>query len=168
MSYYYIYKITNNINGKTYIGKHKYLEDRYPDDYESLLADGYMGSGVVLKQAFQLYGKENFTKDILVSRLENNDIANEAERYFISCFKEQGRAEYNITNGGDGLPEGTKIKRNADGKCWHLSEDTKRKMSESQKSKANASGAKRSEEEKRAIAEKIKALWAIGFYKKKK
>lgn len=32
---YYIYRITNNINGKTYIGQHKYKK----------LNDYYMGSG---------------------------------------------------------------------------------------------------------------------------
>lgn len=32
---YYIYRITNKVNGKTYIGQHKYKD----------LNDGYMGSG---------------------------------------------------------------------------------------------------------------------------
>ena len=44
MEKYYIYRITNNINHKTYIGQHKY--------YKSLLVeDGYMGSGVLLRKA---------------------------------------------------------------------------------------------------------------------
>lgn len=44
MEKYCIYRITNNINHKTYIGQHKY--------YKSLLVeDGYMGSGVLLRKA---------------------------------------------------------------------------------------------------------------------
>ena len=38
---FYIYRITNLINGKTYIGQHKYKK----------LDDSYMGSGVYLAKA---------------------------------------------------------------------------------------------------------------------
>ena len=46
---YYIYRITNKINGKTYIGQHKYKK----------LNDDYMGSGKLIRRAQKKYGIES-------------------------------------------------------------------------------------------------------------
>ena len=48
-----IYKITNLINGKIYIGQ---------DSNDRL---DYFGSGLLIKRAIKKYGKENFNKQII-------------------------------------------------------------------------------------------------------
>ena len=53
--YYLIYKITNLIDNKIYIGCHKTKD----------INDGYMGSGKYLKHAIEKHGLENFTKEVL-------------------------------------------------------------------------------------------------------
>lgn len=52
---YYLYKITNKVNGKFYVGVHKTKD----------IDDGYMGSGKVIKSAIEKYGLDNFDKTIM-------------------------------------------------------------------------------------------------------
>ena len=85
--FYYIYKITNIINQKYYIGAHK----------TSNIKDNYFGSGVGLKRAIKKYGKENFIKEIICFCEDENDMYSREKE--IVTLNENS---YNMTNGGKG------------------------------------------------------------------
>lgn len=91
--YGYIYKRKNLINGKTYIGKHKYSLAK--------VDEGYRGSGKLLIQALLKYGEENFTYDLL-DTAETVDELNELEKMYILKLDTLVPKGYNITPGGDG------------------------------------------------------------------
>lgn len=89
---YLIYKTTNIINGKVYIGLHE-TED---------VQDGYLGSGIFLKKAIRKYGAENFKKEILFVFDNKEDmIAKEKELVNEEFVKRQDT--YNMSMGGFGL-----------------------------------------------------------------
>ena len=138
-----IYRITNLINGKTYIGQHKYKK----------LNDSYMGSGKLIKLAIKKHGIKNFKKEILYSRIQYRETADDMERFAISKERAIGKAEYNIANGGNGtgtISDETKQKISEAHKGMHPSEEHKRKISESEK------GKKLSEETRKKISEALK------------
>ena len=111
---YYIYRIRNLINNKTYIGQHKYKK----------LNDSYLGSGKLIKQAIDKYGKENFKKEILEYNIPTVELANDFEQMYILFERAKGKAEYNLADGG---------KSGSPMRGHHHSEETKRKQSESHK-----------------------------------
>lgn len=118
---YCIYKITNLINGKTYIGQHKYQK----------LYDKYLGSGKRLWEAYRKYGFENFKKDILVFNIVRKDFIDLLEKEYIAFERLNNKNGcYNIADGGEGGP-GIK-------KGIHLSEEHKRKLSEAHKGKRHS------------------------------
>ena len=91
---YYIYMIENLINNKKYIGKRICRCD--------IEHDKYLGSGKILKQAIQKYGKENFRKTIL-EICSTKDELNNKEKYWIKHFDAcNSDLFYNIAEGGDG------------------------------------------------------------------
>lgn len=86
--YYTIYKTTNIINGKFYIGKHQTKD----------LNDGYIGSGKRLKYAIKKYGIDNFHKEIL-HICESEKQMNILEKILVVPDPE---LNYNLCNGGKG------------------------------------------------------------------
>ena len=84
-----IYKTSNLINGKSYVGQ---------DSKGDL---NYFGSGIYLKRAIQKYGRKNFQKEI-IAWCDTKDKLNFLEKFFIDFFKTKSPNGYNIADGGDG------------------------------------------------------------------
>lgn len=91
MNILYVYKISNKINGKVYIGKHS----------SKKLDNGYYGSGMAIKKAISKYGKNNFEKHVL-EVCNNEDELNKKEIYYIELYNTFCNG-YNMTKGGEGM-----------------------------------------------------------------
>lgn len=91
--YGYIYKTTNLVNGKIYIGQKK-------STY--FLGERYLGSGVRLKSAIKHYG-EIFFKVELIEVCYSKEELDNRERFYISYYDSMNSdIGYNLTIGGDG------------------------------------------------------------------
>ena len=88
---YLIYKITNIINGKIYVGAHK--TDNIDDDY--------MGSGKVLKNAIRKNGIDAFTKEILHNFDSINEMFDMENEIVNEAFVKDTNT-YNLMPGGTG------------------------------------------------------------------
>lgn len=96
---YQIYKITNKINGKIYIGQTvKSIETRMNEHF--LNAD--LNKKFYLSKAIRKFGKESFAIESIDYAYTKKDI-NEKEMYWIKYYKSNNRLYgYNMTNGGEG------------------------------------------------------------------
>ena len=94
--YFYLYKITNNINHKFYYGIH----------CTNNLNDNYMGSGKLLHKAYDKYGIENFTKEIIHFCNSLEEVSN-LEKQIVNEELLNNPLCYNIIKGGYYLDEET-------------------------------------------------------------
>jgi hypothetical protein len=106
ISFGYIYKTTNLVNNRIYIGQKK-------GEFNS----DYLGSGILLKQAINKDGKNNFKLDVIVYAEDKNKL-DELEKYYITKYREIFGKEtlYNLADGGGGF-------------AGNHTNDTKKKMS---------------------------------------
>ena len=88
---YLIYKITNKINSKYYIGAHRTKD----------INDSYMGSGTVIRRAINKYGVDQFTKEIIQTCESENEMF-ETEHAIIGDLWESDHLCYNAKPGGAG------------------------------------------------------------------
>lgn len=88
--YGYIYKTTNIINNKIYIGQHK----------SGFFDKGYLGSGKNITRAIKKYGKENFSVE-LIKEVNSPKEADDLERHYIGLYESSNPSiGYNISHGG--------------------------------------------------------------------
>ena len=141
-----IYKITNTVNGKSYIGQTR--QDAEKTRIRDHLTCNGNGS-LLIKQAIEKYSRDAFTYEILHDGIipEFLDIL---EIDAIEKFNTVSPHGYNLTTGGNsgGSPsEETRQKISASLKGKTFSEETRRKISEANK------GRKHSEEFRRKLSE---------------
>lgn len=146
LNVYIIYLITNNLDGRNYVGKHKLRKNEKPE------SRSYMGKGKHIQSSEKKWGIKNFSKEVLAI-CYSEDILNILEREYISLYRSIGKAEYNHADGGEGghgkLTKESieKIRLKNIGK--KLSDETKRKLSEYHKNPSEETRKRMSDAQKR-------------------
>ena len=162
--YHYIYKTTNLINKKYYIGMHS----------TDNLDDGYIGSGKRLWYSINIYGKQNFKCEIL-EMLPNRELLKEKEKELVNKDILKDKMCMNLKTGGNGgfvnekhrmnflksakksricsLKKGrdTVKKKWTENKEW--SDILRKKISEKSKGNKSFTGKKHSEQTKKLMSE---------------
>jgi len=164
---YYVYKTTNIINGKFYIGKRKY---RKKDE------KWYLGSGIYLNRAIKKYGIENFKKEI-IEWCSSSEEVNNKERFWIAKLDALNqKIAYNIAPGGDGGFLGEEVSKRIGLKLKgrKLPKEVCEKMSKAMKGKKKSkehiekvrkalTGRKRTEKEIENMSKAALKLYEEGF-----
>lgn len=158
--YHFIYRTTNNVNNKFYIGMHS----------TSNLEDGYIGSGTRLWHSIKKHGKENFTCEILEFCTDRESLR-EREKAIVNIDLLEYPLCMNICKGGWGdrygasfpnrksspLSESHKenISKGCEGKAgkYEKSDDHKQKLRD-----VNL-GKKQDEKTKEKRAESLRNFW---------
>ena len=151
---YTVYKITNLVNGKFYIGVHRTDNPN----------DGYMGSGIAIKEAIKKHGRQNFQKEILLIT-ESKEEAFVEEKKLTVDFS--NRNNYNMKLGGVGGFTSDNAKKGYEAANFSkemLSENGKRNVKTFTKKQLSENGRKgglslkgkpKSDEHKRKIREAL-------------
>ena len=99
MKKYEIYKVTNNINNKIYVG---ITNQGYKVRFYKHCSDSIRGSNFPLHLALRKYGIDNFTTEV-IETCDTIDLLKEREIHWIKTLQSQSKEiGYNVTNGGDG------------------------------------------------------------------
>ena len=89
---YYVYKTTNIVNNKIYVGVHK---------SDNIQSDEYIGSGKYLNSAVIKYGKDKFKRQILY-QFESKEKAYLMQSQIVDKQFVKRKDTYNIKLGGEG------------------------------------------------------------------
>ena len=93
-----IYKITNKVNNKVYIGQSSDIKRRWRDHRSAAFNPKDNGYNYPLYKAIRKYGLDNFSFDIL-EECSQSDI-NEREIFYVKKYNAHGDGGYNQDDGG--------------------------------------------------------------------
>ena len=97
-----IYKITNLINNKIYIGQSKNIEKRWAKHRTGPFNPNNNCYNNALYRSIRKYGLDNFTFEV-IEQCKEADL-NKKEIYWINYYDSHNKDKgYNLTDGGDGL-----------------------------------------------------------------
>ena len=103
----FIYKITNTINGKSYIGQTiQNVKERFYQHCATKCSKAV--SNMAIHRAIKKYGKSNFTVEV-IEEIDSTNL-NDRERYWIKYYNSYNNG-YNSTKGGQ---DGIKLFKNLD------------------------------------------------------
>jgi hypothetical protein len=140
---YLVYRTTNILNGKYYIGSHATTK----------LNDGYLGSGILLKQSIKKHGKESFTREILAEFDTLQEMRQHEMVLVAQCCKD--RKSYNLSDSGHGSVCGdNNVSKRP---------EVRKKISESMKGNTNCIGRKDSQKTINKRAAHFIKDWTITF-----
>ena len=126
---YIVYKLTNSINGKIYIGiTCRSVSDRW-SEHKKRAREGVRNSR--LYAAIRKYGPEAFAREVVVTANSDEEVRN-LERRYIQEFN-SFNAGYNSNLGGHGLleiPEHVRIKIGSAQKGKYIPDATRMRMSQ--------------------------------------
>lgn len=136
---YSIYKITNLMNNKMYVG---FTSQNPP---AKRIYSHCSLANTAISKAIQKYGKENFKFEVILQGMDRNDVLS-METYFIETMNTLSPNGYNLTTGGENYQFSEEIKnkmsvdrigKNNPRYGTKHKESTKLKMSESSMAERN-------------------------------
>jgi len=123
-----IYLVTNNLNGKQYVGQTTVGDRR--------------GHGQLCTAAYRKYGKENFSYEPICSNIHSRPTLNFIEKFWIKVMDSRVPNGYNIDHGGsskDKVSDETRKKLSKSLTGFKHSEEAKANMSKAQFSRPKES-----------------------------
>lgn len=103
-----IYKITNKINGKVYIGQSRDIKQRWRREKSGAFSPGNVDYNCSRSKAFRKYGIENFTFEVIEEC--SIEALNEKEKYWANYYNSYVPNGYNEALCGDYSSHTTSLK----------------------------------------------------------
>ena len=147
-----VYKITNTINGKCYIGiTEKTLEERFSQHLSKYRNNSHRS----LYNAMHKYGLDNFVVEVVEDNIMSYSELLEKEMYYIKLYDSYNNG-YNMTTGGEINPMDCDMTKNKHDNIMR-SKETRTKISNTMKQKARE-GALFSEEHRKHLSDSAKNI----------